>query len=105
MATALFRGPGRCAQCHTPPTYTDVLGHGRNDGPVLHEPSETGMDPVYASRSATGLYRTTPLRALVTHARTSTTEARPTSVPSWITTCGCWGCRCLRARRVISSSS
>ena len=64
----VFRGPGRCAQCHMPPTYTDVLGHGRNDGPVLHEPLETGMDPVYASRSATGLYRTTPLRALVTHA-------------------------------------
>ena len=25
------------------------------------------MDPLYASRSATGLYRTTPLRALATH--------------------------------------
>ena len=37
-------------------------------GPVLHAPSETGMGPLYASRSATGLYRTTPLRALATHA-------------------------------------
>jgi mono/diheme cytochrome c family protein len=64
----VFRGPGQCARCHMPPTYTDVLGHGNNDGPVLHAPSETGMDPVYASRSATGLYRATPLRALATHA-------------------------------------
>jgi mono/diheme cytochrome c family protein len=64
----VFRGQGRCAQCHTPPTYTDVLGHGSPSAPVLHAPSETGMDPLYASRSATGLYRTTPLRALATHA-------------------------------------
>jgi len=65
---AVFRGEGQCAQCHTPPTYTDVLGRGNVDAPVLHEPSETGMDPVYANRSATGLYRATPLRALATHA-------------------------------------
>jgi cytochrome c peroxidase len=64
----VFRGPGRCAQCHTPPKYTDVLGHGSTSAPVLHAPSETGMDPLYASRSATGLYRTKPLRALATHA-------------------------------------
>jgi mono/diheme cytochrome c family protein len=65
---AVFRGEGQCAQCHTPPTYTDVLGRGNVDAPVLHEPSETGMDPVYANRSATGLHRATPLRALATHA-------------------------------------
>ena len=64
----VFRGPGTCARCHTPPTYTDVLGRGNTDGPVLHAPSETGMDSLYASRTATGLYRATPLRALTTHA-------------------------------------
>jgi mono/diheme cytochrome c family protein len=64
----VFRGVAQCARCHTPPTYTDVLGKGNLDAPLLHDPSETGMDPVYASRSATGRYRATPLRALATHA-------------------------------------
>jgi cytochrome c peroxidase len=36
--------------------------------PFLHEPSEVGMDPRYAARSATGKYRTTPLRGLWQHA-------------------------------------
>jgi cytochrome c peroxidase len=36
--------------------------------PVLHDPAETGMDPAYADRTATGKYRTTPLRALWQHA-------------------------------------
>jgi cytochrome c peroxidase len=42
--------------------FTDVnLG-------VLHAPSETGMDPVRASRLKNHAYRTTPLRALTRHA-------------------------------------
>src|SRR5213594_3449656 len=41
--------------------FTDVnLG-------VLHDPSETGMDPVRASRLKNHQYRTTPLRALSRH--------------------------------------
>ncbi len=55
-----------CATCHVPPTYTDVL-----QGPIvpfLHSPSEVGTDATYAERSATGMYRTTPLRALWQHA-------------------------------------
>jgi cytochrome c peroxidase len=36
--------------------------------PFLHAPAEVGMDPEHASRSATGRYRTTPLRALFQHA-------------------------------------
>jgi mono/diheme cytochrome c family protein len=63
----VFRGPGRCATCHVPPTFTDVLGQGSTESPVLHAPAETDMEFVYASRSATGLYRTTPLRGLTTH--------------------------------------
>ncbi len=30
--------------------------------PVLHDAAEIGADPAYANRSATGRYRTTPLR-------------------------------------------
>jgi cytochrome c peroxidase len=36
--------------------------------PFLHEPTEVGADPAYAARTATGKYRTTPLRGLWQHA-------------------------------------
>ena len=62
----LFRGAARCGSCHQGPTFTDVLA-GPNQGPRLHRPDETGMDARYAERSATGLYRTTPLRGLLQH--------------------------------------
>jgi cytochrome c peroxidase len=55
----VFNGAGRCATCHLGATYTDV-----NAGLQLHTPSEVGQDPVYAMRSATKQYRTTPLRGL-----------------------------------------
>jgi len=61
----LFNGAAGCSRCHIPPTYTDV-NTGANP-PFLHTPAEVGTEPVYASRSATGLYRTTPLRALWQH--------------------------------------
>jgi mono/diheme cytochrome c family protein len=51
----------RCASCHIPPTFTDA-------NLTLHDASETGMDPLRASRGTTGQYRTTPLRALWQHA-------------------------------------
>ena len=63
----VFRDEGKCASCHQGPRYTDVLkGPGRT--PFLHDPAEVGMDPTYAFRSATGRYRTEPLRALWQHA-------------------------------------
>ena len=63
----LFNGRARCATCHVPPTFTEVL-EGPDPGvPLLHDASEVGVEPVYASRSATGKYRTTPLRALWQH--------------------------------------
>ena len=34
------------------------------DEPFLHDPAEIPTEPVYASRSATKRYRTTPLRAV-----------------------------------------
>jgi cytochrome c peroxidase len=57
---AIFRGKGKCDSCHEGETFTDA-------GETLHAAEETGMDPLYATRSATGLYRTTPLRGLLQH--------------------------------------
>jgi mono/diheme cytochrome c family protein len=65
---ALFRGDARCASCHQGATLTDVLSGPRRNVPLLHDPSEVGMDPRYAARSATRQYRTTPLRGLLQHA-------------------------------------
>lgn len=56
----VFRTVG-CADCHTGPLFTDA-------GERLHAPSETCMDPILSQRAATGMYRTTPLRALWQHA-------------------------------------
>jgi mono/diheme cytochrome c family protein len=64
----LFRKQAGCASCHSGPRYTDVLSSPRARVPFLHEPTEIGTEPAYATRSATGKYRTTPLRALWQHA-------------------------------------
>ena len=61
----LFRGEAGCASCHEGPHFTDVLRGPRV--PFLHDPAEVGTDPTSAERSATGKYRTTPLRALWQH--------------------------------------
>ena len=61
----LFNGHARCDNCHSGSTFTDVAEGGRR--PVLHDADETGVDPRYAARSATGQYRTTPLRGLLQH--------------------------------------
>jgi mono/diheme cytochrome c family protein len=63
----VFAGKANCASCHIPPTYTDVLSGPDPSVPFLHDPTEVGTDPAYASRTATGRYRTTPLRALWQH--------------------------------------
>ncbi|HSM36108.1 MAG TPA: hypothetical protein VK837_06895 [Longimicrobiales bacterium] len=55
----LFAGEARCSSCHAGPSYTN--GN-------LHDPEETGMDPIHAQRSTTKQYRATPLRALWQHA-------------------------------------
>jgi cytochrome c peroxidase len=64
---ALFEGEARCTSCHVPPNFTDVLSGPTRDVPLLHDAAEVGMDPTYAQRSATGKYRTEPLRALWWH--------------------------------------
>lgn len=53
----VFHGAG-CTSCHLGSIYSDVNTN------KLHTAAEVGQDPAYASRSATGLYRTTPLRGL-----------------------------------------
>jgi len=54
----VFDGVGQCASCHVGAELTDV-----NTG-VLHAAAEVGQDAAYPARSATGKYRTTPLRGL-----------------------------------------
>ena len=55
---AVFQSVARCASCHIAGSLSDV-NQGR-----LHPAAEVGQDPEYALRSATKLYRTTPLRGL-----------------------------------------
>jgi mono/diheme cytochrome c family protein len=64
----LFRNEAGCATCHQSPNFTDVLSGPTRRVPFLHDPAEVGSDPAYAARTATGKYRTTPLRALWQHA-------------------------------------
>jgi cytochrome c5 len=62
--SSVFRRQARCATCHPVPEFTDV---GRSNAPILHPAGETGTEAEYATRSATGQYRATPLRALWQH--------------------------------------
>jgi mono/diheme cytochrome c family protein len=64
----VFHGKAGCATCHTPPTYTDVSSGPDPRVPFLHDPAEVGTEPFYAARSATGKYRTSPLRGIWQHA-------------------------------------
>ena len=54
----VFTDVARCASCHLGGALTDVNA-GR-----LHSPESVGQDATHALRSATKLYRTTPLRGL-----------------------------------------
>jgi mono/diheme cytochrome c family protein len=64
----LFSNQAGCATCHQSPHLTDVLSGPDRTVPFLHDPAEVGTDPRYAARTATGKYRTTPLRGLWQHA-------------------------------------
>jgi mono/diheme cytochrome c family protein len=57
---SVFEGQGQCATCHTGEAFTDA-------NELLHDPSEVPTDPTYAQRSATKMYRTTPLRGIWQH--------------------------------------
>lgn len=55
----LFEGKATCSSCHSGSSFTDA--------PTLHAAAETGMSTDHARRSATGMYRTTPLRGAWQH--------------------------------------
>lgn len=56
----LFANKARCASCHSGDQFTDA-------GSTLHEAFETGSDPMYALRTTTRMYRTTPLKGIWQH--------------------------------------
>ncbi len=55
---AVFNGVAKCMNCHLGGALTDVNAN------RLHRAEDVGQDPAYALRTATKLYRTTPLRGL-----------------------------------------
>jgi mono/diheme cytochrome c family protein len=59
----VFEGKGQCIACHTGSLFTDANS-------LLHPPLDSVVEPEfpsYASRSATGMYRTTPLKGVWQH--------------------------------------
>ncbi len=63
----LFAGAARCITCHSGAEFTDANTRLHAPISVPSEPEPNG-EPSYASRSATGQYRTAPLRGLWQHA-------------------------------------
>jgi mono/diheme cytochrome c family protein len=57
---AVFIGAGNCATCHAVTLLTDANVR-------LHAPSEVVTEPGYAARSATKMYRTSPLAGVWQH--------------------------------------
>lgn len=56
----VFNNQGNCSSCHSGDNFTDA-------DTQLHYPDVIGTDPVLASRSLTGKYRTTPLSGAWQH--------------------------------------
>lgn len=60
----VFDGKGQCVSCHTGSLFTDANS-------LLHPPGDSVVEPEtpsYASRSATQMYRTSPLKGVWQHA-------------------------------------
>ena len=60
----VFEGKGQCASCHSGSLFTDA-------NTLLHPPADSVAEPEtpsYASRSATKMYRTSPLKGVWQHA-------------------------------------
>jgi len=64
---ALFNGKAQCATCHSGDQFTDANERMHQPSEEVSEPEPNG-EPSYASRSATKLYRTAPLRGVWQHA-------------------------------------
>jgi len=63
---ALFAGVARCSTCHSGPEFTDANIRLHSPDEVASEPEPDGA-PSYASRTATKMYRTAPLKGLWQH--------------------------------------
>lgn len=63
----VFDGAGKCATCHLGTQFTDAPGRLHSPTEVVSEP-EPNNGPSFALRSATKMYRSTPLRGLWQHA-------------------------------------
>jgi cytochrome c5 len=63
---AVFEGSAGCSSCHSGPDFTDANSRLHAPDEVVSEPEPNGA-PSYASRSATGQYRTAPLRGVWQH--------------------------------------
>lgn len=63
----LFAGIAGCATCHSGPEFTDANTRLHPASGSMGEPEASGV-PSYASRSATGQYRTSPLKGVWQHA-------------------------------------
>ena len=63
----LFNGIAGCAACHSGPEFTDANLRLHPPSDVVSEPEPDGA-PGWASRSATRMYRTSPLKGLWQHA-------------------------------------
>jgi len=63
---ALFEGVARCSTCHSGPEFTDANLRLHSPFEVASEPEPDGV-PSYASRTATKMYRTAPLKGLWQH--------------------------------------
>ncbi|OWW20904.1 c-type cytochrome [Noviherbaspirillum denitrificans] len=62
----VFNGAGKCITCHSGPEFTDANLQLHFPSEVVSEPEPNGV-PSYASRSATKMYRTAPLRGIWQH--------------------------------------
>jgi cytochrome c peroxidase len=63
----LFEGKAGCAGCHSGDKFTDANDRLHLPSEVVSEPEPNG-EPSYASRSATKMYRTAPLKGVWQHA-------------------------------------
>ena len=64
--SVVFKGAARCATCHSGSEFTDANLRLHSPSEVVSEPEPDGV-PSYASRSATKMYRTAPLRGIWQH--------------------------------------
>lgn len=63
---ALFEGKAGCSTCHSGPEFTDANARLHAPSEVASEPEAAGV-PSYASRTATKMYRTAPLKGVWQH--------------------------------------